>query len=149
MAVTGDTQGVNANVISRLESISTRLGKDVNVHSGKRDGAPDDSAHNTGIGADVTIPGMMSIAIADELVTAGFSGVGEYYRDDAGTEEANTAHGDIRGLSGSENSGAYAPGGLKSSKACWHRLKALYVGGENLAITAHKTSNNSNVVLQR
>jgi hypothetical protein len=129
MAVTGNTQGVNANVISRLESISTRLGKDVYVHSGKRDGAPGDSAHNTGIAVDVMISGMMSIAITDELVTAGFSGVGEYYRDEAGTEETNTAHGDIRGLPGSENSGAYAPGKPKSTKTCWHRLVEQYVSG--------------------
>jgi len=129
MAVTGNTQGVHADVISRLETISTRLGKDVYVHSGKRPGSIDDSPHNTGIGADVMVSDMNSIAIADELVTAGFSGVGEYYRDDAGTEESNTAHGDIRGLPGSENSGAYAPGGAKSSKRCWHRLKEQYVPG--------------------
>lgn len=131
MAVIGETQGVHANVIQRLEDISQKLGKPVTIikNGGKRHGPVDDSAHNSGIAADITIENMLSVAIADELVDAGFSGVGEYYRDAAGTQQTNTAHGDIRGLPGSENSGAYAPGGAKHSKRCWHRLAGTYNPG--------------------
>ena len=120
MAVTGKTNGLVSEVMDKLEALSKRLGKDVEVTSGKRQGNVDASAHNSGIAADVKVAGLKSIALADELVTQGFSGVGEYYKDDQGTEDT-FAHGDLRGQAGSENSGAYAPGGGKSNPACWYR----------------------------
>jgi hypothetical protein len=129
MAVIGNVKDVHANVISRLEKVSKSTGKDVNIISGKRNGSISDSAHNTGIAVDIMVDGLMSIAIVDELVDAGFSGVGEYYRDADGNDEANTGHGDIRGLPGSEKSGEYAAGGKKSSKVCWHRLVKEYAKG--------------------
>jgi hypothetical protein len=105
-------------LITILEKTSVNLGKDVHVTSGKRDGDVSASAHNSGIAADVSVEGMKSVAIADQLVTEGFTGVGEYYEADGQTERS-FAHGDIRGLDGSGNSGAYAAGGAKSAPACW------------------------------
>lgn len=122
MAVIGKKKGVVKDVIDKLESISKRIGKDVEIHSGKRSGDINKSAHNSGIAVDIKISGMKSIAIADELVLAGFSGVGEYYSKKDYSSETNTAHGDIRGLVGSENSGAYGPGGSKSAKLCWSAI---------------------------
>lgn len=119
MAVIGQTQNIVPEVISKLNSISNRLGKDVEVSSGRRQGGTDASPHNSGIGADIKIAGMKTVGICDELVAEGFTGVGEYY-DTAGNE-FNFAHGDIRGLPGSESSGAYAAGGSKSNKLCWWR----------------------------
>jgi hypothetical protein len=117
MAVTGKTTGLVTELMAMLETLSKRLRVDIEVYSGLRSGSVDASAHNSGIAVDVKIPGRTSVAVADELVTEGFRGVGEYYKpDDA---EWNTAHGDIRGLPGSEKSGAYAPGGKKSAPACW------------------------------
>jgi hypothetical protein len=117
MAVIGKTGGLVAQLMDKLEALSTRLGLDVEVYSGKRAGSVDASAHNSGIAADVRIPGKLSVAVADELVKEGFSAVGEYYKPD--DTQWTTAHGDIRGLPGSEGSGAYRPGGAKSSKRCW------------------------------
>jgi hypothetical protein len=91
---------------------------DVHVTSGRRNGPVNASAHNSGIAADVKAAGMNTIAMADALVEAGFTGVGEYYEADAVTPRA-FAHGDIRGLPGSEHSGAYGPGGSKSGPLCW------------------------------
>ena len=120
MSVTGDTAGIVQEVMTKLEALSSRLSKDVHVTSGKRNGPVNDSAHNSGIAADISIAGMRSVAIADELVTQGFSGVGEYY-ENGGAEDA-FAHGDIRGLPGSENSGVYGAGGSKSAPLCWYRV---------------------------
>ena len=118
MAVIGDTQGLASELLLRLESLTTRLGEDITVTSGQRRGPVGASAHNSGIAADVRAPSMHSIELADELVREGFTGVGEYYESD-GTTPRRFAHGDIRGLPGSENSGAYAPGGSKSNPTGW------------------------------
>jgi hypothetical protein len=120
MAITGNTAGLVPEVIQKLTSISTKLNKDVHVTSGKRNGSVNASPHNSGIGADISIANMKSVAITDECVEAGFSGVGEYWKSN--NEEDLHAHGDIRGLPGSENSGAYKAGGAKSSPLCWHRI---------------------------
>jgi len=129
MAVTGDTDGLVQQVMDKLEAISSDLGETVHVLSGKRsDGSVDASAHNSGIAADVSIDSLSTAAVADALVDAGFSGVGEYYKAD-GTTSRNFAHGDIRGLQGSEHSGAYAPGGTKSAKACWTAVGSQYSKG--------------------
>ncbi len=117
MAVIGEREGVVSVVIEMLENISSRLGKDVRITSGKRHGDINSSAHNSGIAVDCKVAGFSTIAMADELVKAGFSAVGEYYRTSG--SEWDFAHGDIRGLRGSENSGEYAPGGTKSRKTCW------------------------------
>ena len=119
MSVTGKPEGLVSQVMSKLVNISTRVGKDVYVSSGKRDGDINDSAHNSGIAADIKIDGKNTADIARELVTEGFTGVGEYYN--TSHEPFNFAHGDIRGLPGSEKSGAYAKGERKGAPLCWWR----------------------------
>jgi len=119
MAVIGNTEGLVPEVLAKLSSLSARLNKDVEVTSGKRSGLPSKSAHNSGIAVDIKIEGLTSVAIAAELVKEGFSGIGEYYKSNG--SEDSFAHGDIRGLPGSEQSEAYAPGGAKSAKLCWYR----------------------------
>lgn len=119
MSVIGSTSGLVSQVMAGLEKVSEILGTDVRVTSGKRSGNVDSSPHNSGIGADIAASGFKTVALADALVAAGFSGVGEYYKAD-GSEDFH-AHGDIRGLPGAESSGAYAAGGAKSAKLCWYR----------------------------
>ena len=127
MPVTGDTQGLHNEVLTRLERISKRLGKDVVVTSGKRPGSPSDSAHNSGIAADARVDGLTSVAFADELVKEGFTGVGEYYTE--GGAEERFAHGDLRGLPAAAAAGPYAPGGSKSKPLCWYRVGTAYTYG--------------------
>jgi hypothetical protein len=117
MAVAGDTVGVVSQVITRLERISARIGRDIVVTSGKRSGNVNASAHNSGIAVDCRADGYDTVTMADELVAEGFSAVGEYYKSSGA--QWNFAHGDIRGLPGSEGSGDYAPGGSKAGKLCW------------------------------
>jgi hypothetical protein len=119
MAITGAVAGLKKEVLAKLNTITTRLNKDIFISSGKRDGGVDSSPHHSGIAVDIKIKGMKTIDIADELVVAGFSAVGEYY--DKQGNEFSFAHGDIRGLPGAENSGAYAVGGAKSAAICWWR----------------------------
>ena len=119
MAVTGNTNGLVTELLDKLNQVSINVGKDVFVTSGKRTGDASASSHNTGIGADVKIEGLDTVGVCDELVNVGCSGVGEYYDTDHNPFEF--AHGDIRGQAGSEQSGAYAPGGTKSNKLCWWR----------------------------
>ncbi|MCP4117571.1 MAG: hypothetical protein GY737_19675 [Desulfobacteraceae bacterium] len=119
MGVTGEVADVKQEVLNKLKSISERLKKDVKIVSGKRDGDIDKSPHNTGIAADIKISGLKTVALCDELEKEGFTGIGEYYT--ANEEEYEFAHGDIRGLPGAEESGAYAEGGDKSSVVSWWR----------------------------
>lgn len=127
MPVTGNIDGLVSRVMEKLERISSRLGKDVFVTSGKRTGPIDDSAHNSGIAADARVDGLNSIEFTNKLVDEGFTGVGEYYDTDGAPERF--AYGDIRGLPGSESSGAYTPGGRKSQPLCWFRLGEEYTWG--------------------
>lgn len=118
MAVTGKTDGLKKELLDKLDALSTRLDEDIEVTSGKREGPADKSAHNSGIAADVKTASKNSIEMADELVVDGFAGVGEYYDSDKKTP-LKFAHGDIRGLPGSEQSGPYKPGGAKGKPVCW------------------------------
>lgn len=118
MAVTGQTAGLAPELMNRLIALSARLNEDIHVTSGLRNGPITESAHNSGIAADVKVRSMDTVGMADALVDAGFTGVGEYYAADGQTREA-IAHGDIRGLPGSEGAGPYAIGGPKSRPLCW------------------------------
>jgi len=127
MPIQGPTDGLVQQLLDRLEALSRRLNKTVVITSGRRTGDVNASAHNSGIAADFYVAGMKSIALADEIVDDGFTGVGEYYKADS-TEE-RFAHADIRGLPGSESSGAYGPGGSKSAPLCWYRIGDAYTYG--------------------
>ncbi len=127
MPIQGPVDGLVQQLLDKLESLSRRLNKTVVITSGKRSGDVNASAHNSGIAADFYVAGMNSIALADEIVDEGFTGVGEYYKADS-TEE-RFAHADIRGLPGSERSGAYGPGGAKSAPLCWYRIGEAYTYG--------------------
>ena len=103
--VIGKTDGLNPEVIKKLDAIAKKLGKDVKVISGvdsrkyldgANKGKPKLTTHSHKIAADVQIEGMNSEEIAAELENAGFSGIGRYYYND-GTP-THTAHGDLRGL---------------------------------------------------
>lgn len=121
MAVKGATKGVVPQVLKSLENISRRLGKDVVITTlgGRRKGSINTSPHHSGIAADVYVQGLTTVEMASELVEEGFTGVGEYYK--ANGHRERFAHGDIRGLHGSERSGAYARGGKKGKPLCWYR----------------------------
>jgi hypothetical protein len=103
--VIGKTEGLNDEVIKKLDIIAKKTGKDVKIISGvdtrkylkdSNKGKSKLTAHECKIAADVQIEGMNSEQIATELENAGFSGVGRYYFKD-GTP-THTAHGDLRGL---------------------------------------------------
>lgn len=130
MSIKGPIEGLTKQVLDRLEAISKKLKKDVIVtpEGGKRSGPVDKSAHNSGIAVDAYVEGMLSVEFADHLVEAGLSGVGEYYKSNGNQERF--AHGDIRGLEGSEQSGAYSPTGKKSKPLCWYRLGKKYTFGK-------------------
>jgi len=94
--VTGKTDGLAQEVIDKLMQVSKNTKKPVEIISGAGKGSrTGTTAHQTGLAADVYIPGLDSEQIADELAKAGFAGIGVYYNND-GTP-TNTAHGDIRG----------------------------------------------------
>lgn len=105
----GSANELVPEVTERLERLANRLELDVKLSlpngSGKRNGKGN-SAHDYGIAVDIRIDGMDTVQLADELIIEGFSGIGEYYAMD-GTRR-NFAHGDIRGLPGSEKAGKYA-----------------------------------------
>jgi hypothetical protein len=127
MPIQGPTDGLVEQLLKRLETLSRRLEKTIVITSGRRTGDVNASAHNSGIAADFYVAGMKSIALADEIVDEGFTGVGEYYNSDS--VEERFAHADIRGLPGSEGSGAYGPGGSKSAPLCWYRIGENYSYG--------------------
>lgn len=116
MAITGKTQNIHAEVIKRLQRISDKLGTDIEISSGYREQNGKRSAHHFGIAVDIKIAGLESVAIADELVSAGFKGVGEYWTED-GSSQRRIAHGDLRGLV--DNCGVYGIGGEKSAPIAW------------------------------
>lgn len=116
MAITGKTENLHPEVLKRLQLISDKLSKDVEVSSGYRASKGKPSAHHFGIAVDVKIAGLESVAIADELVSAGFKGVGEYWTEDESSQR-RIAHGDLRGLV--DNCGVYSIGGQKSAPVAW------------------------------
>lgn len=116
MGVVGNTSGLKSGVTSRLEKASQKLGTDIYVLHGKEK-RKKRSAHTYGIAADVSAHPAGTVEITNALVSAGFTGVGEYYDSNGG--DRRFAHGDIRGLPGSEGCGVYAPGESHGRPACW------------------------------
>jgi hypothetical protein len=80
------------------------------INSGKRDGDPDDSMHNQGLGIDAVICGLDTRGTGAKLREAGFTCVIEYY-DGAGNP-CHFAHADLRAQPFAV--GAYAKGGRKA-----------------------------------
>ncbi len=144
--VTGPKDQLHPDLIAMLESLSSRLGREVMItqEGGKRTGPPSKSAHHSGIAADVAIVFideggdrrfMRSAEVADELIAEGFRGVGEYWKDE--DVQSVFAHGDLRGTPAAVDSGEYASGGEKEGPAVWSRVNGKYRKGRKSGRPGH------------
>ena len=116
-----NARGLHPEVLKRLKMIVDGLSPPAEallepvlwVNSGARDGTPNRSMHNQGLGVDIVICGQDTRGAAAALRDSGFTCVIEYF--DTEGRPCNMAHGDLRGTSWAH--GAYARGGSKA-KTC-------------------------------